>query len=78
MRKEYISPAIKLLVIDELCTMKYGSVVSGESDVVIDGFDVSEDTPDKGDENGGIIQTIGVVVNTIPMTLTTSLTIHIL
>mgnify|MGYP000846463121 FL=1 len=50
MRKEYISPAIKLLVIDELCTMKYGSVVSGESDVVIDGFDVSEDTPDKGDE----------------------------
>nr|WP_303255710.1 hypothetical protein [uncultured Prevotella sp.] len=26
--------------------MKYGSVVSGESDVVIDGFDVSEDTPD--------------------------------
>ncbi len=50
MRKEYISPAIKLLVIDELCTMKYGSVVSGESDVVIDGFDVSEDTPDNGDE----------------------------
>ena len=46
MRKEYISPAIKLLVIGELCTMKYGSVVSGESDVVIDGFDVSEDTPD--------------------------------
>lgn len=37
-------------MIDELCTMKYGSVVSGESDVVIDGFDVSEDTPDKGDE----------------------------
>ena len=51
MRKEYISPAIKLLVIDELCTMKYGSVVSGESDVVIDGFDVSEDTPDNGNEN---------------------------
>ena len=51
MRKEYISPAIKLLVIDELCTMKNASVVSGESDVVIDGFDVSEDTPDNGNEN---------------------------
>ena len=50
MRKEYISPEIKLLVIDELCTMKYGSIVSGESDVVIDGFDVSEDTPDNGDD----------------------------
>ena len=50
MRKEYISPAIKLLVIDELCTMRNASVVSGESDVVIDGFDVSEDTPDNGDE----------------------------
>ena len=51
MRKEYISPAIKLLVIDELCTMRNASVVSGESDVVIDGFDVSEDTPDNGNEN---------------------------
>ena len=49
MRKEYISPAIKLLVIDELCTMKYGSVVSGESDVVIDGFDVVE-KPSEGDD----------------------------
>ncbi len=51
MRKEYISPAIKLLVIDELCTMRNASVVSGESDVVIDSFDVSEDTPDNGNEN---------------------------
>ena len=51
MRKEYISPAIKLLVIDELCTMRNASVVSGESDVVIDSFDVSEETPDKGDKN---------------------------
>ena len=51
MRKEYISPAIKLLVIDELCTtLRYGSVVSGKSDVVVDGFDVSEDTPDNGNE----------------------------
>ena len=51
MRKEYISPEIKLLVIDELCTMRYGSIVRGESDVVIDGFDVSEDTaPDNGDD----------------------------
>ena len=50
MRKEYISPAIKLLVIDELCTMRNASVVSGKSDVVVDGFDVSEDTPDNGDE----------------------------
>ena len=50
MRKEYISPAIKLLVIDELCTMRNASVVSGESDVVVDGFDVSEGTPDNGDE----------------------------
>lgn len=50
MRKEYISPAIKLLVIDELCTMRNASVVSGESDVVIDSFDVSEDTPDNGGE----------------------------
>ena len=51
MRKEYISPAIKLLVIDELCTMRNASVVSGKSDVVIDSFGVSEDTPDKGDKN---------------------------
>ena len=50
MRKEYISPAIKLLVIDELCTMRNASVVSDESDVVIDSFDVSEETPDNGDE----------------------------
>ncbi len=50
MRKEYISPTIKLLVIDELCTMGNASVVSGESDVVIDSFDVSEETPDNGDE----------------------------
>ena len=50
MRKEYISPAIKLLVIDELCTMRNASVVSGESDVVIDSFDVSEETPDKKDD----------------------------
>ena len=50
MRKEYISPAIKLLVIDELCTMRNASVVSGKSDVVVDGFDVSEETPDNGDE----------------------------
>ena len=46
MRKEYISPAIKLLVIDELCTMRNASVVSGKSDVVIDSFGVSEETPD--------------------------------
>ena len=52
MRKEYISPAIKLLVIDELCRIGSASVVStkNNSDVVIDGFDVSEDTPDNGDE----------------------------
>ena len=49
MRKEYISPAIKLLVIDELCTMRNASVVSGESDVVVDGFDVVED-PSEGDD----------------------------
>ena len=50
MRKEYISPAIKLLVIDELCTtLRSGSVVSGESDVVIDGFGVVEDTSEKDD-----------------------------
>ena len=47
MRKEYISPAIKLLVIDELCTMRNASVVSGESDVVVDGFDVVEDPSEK-------------------------------
>ena len=53
MRKEYISPAIKLLVIDELCSIGNASVVStkNNSDVVIDGFDVSEDTPDNGNEN---------------------------
>ena len=53
MRKEYISPAIKLLVIDELCRIGNASVVStkNNSDVVIDGFDVSEDTPDNGNEN---------------------------
>ena len=51
MRKEYISPAIKLLVIDELCTMRNASVVSGKSDVVIDSFDVSEETPDNNDDN---------------------------
>ncbi len=49
MRKEYISPAIKLLVIDELCTMRNASVVSGESDVVVDGFDVVEN-PSEGDD----------------------------
>ncbi len=49
MRKEYISPAIKLLVIDELCTMRNASVVSGKSDVVIDSFGVSEETPDNKD-----------------------------
>ena len=47
MRKEYISPAIKLLVIDELCTMRNASVVRGESDVVVDGFDVVEDPSEK-------------------------------
>jgi|GEM_PF-6974398 hypothetical protein len=51
MRKEYISPAIKLLVIDELCTMRNASVVSGKSDVVIDSFGVSEETPDNKDNN---------------------------
>lgn len=49
MRKEYISPAIKLLVIDELCTMRNASVVKGESDVVVDGFGVVEDTSEKDD-----------------------------
>ena len=47
MRKEYISPAIKLLVIDELCTIRNASVVRGESDVVVDGFDVVEDPSEK-------------------------------
>ena len=51
MRKEYISPEIKLLVIDELCTMRNASVVSGKSDVVIDSFGVSEETPDNKDNN---------------------------
>lgn len=51
MRKEYISPAINLLVIDELCTMRNASVVSGKSDVVIDSFGVSEETPDNKDNN---------------------------
>ena len=51
MRKEYISPAIKLLVIDELCTMRNASVVSGKSDVIIDSFGVSEETPDNKDNN---------------------------
>ena len=50
MRKEYISPEIKLLVIDELCFVN-GSVVEvkNNSDVVIDGFGVVED-PSEGDE----------------------------
>ena len=51
MRKEDIAPAIKLLVIDELCTMRNASVVSGKSDVVIDSFGVSEETPDNKDNN---------------------------
>ena len=52
MRKKYISPAIKLLVIDELCTMRNASIVDGKnnsSDVVIDGFGVVEDTSEKDD-----------------------------
>ena len=50
MRKEYISPAIKLLVIDELC-FESASVVSNKnnSDVVIDGFGVVEDTSEEDD-----------------------------
>ena len=51
MRKEYISPAIKLLVIDELCYV-HASIVDGKnnsSDVVIDGFDVVEDPSEKDD-----------------------------
>ena len=52
MRKIYISPAIKLLVIDELCTMRNASIVDGKnnsSDVVIDGFGVVEDTSEEDD-----------------------------
>ena len=51
MRKEYISPEIKLLVIDELCFVS-GSIVDGKnnsSDVVIDDFDVVE-KPSEGDD----------------------------
>ena len=50
MRKEYISPAIKLLVIDELCFVN-ASIVDGkkDSDVVIDGFGVVEDTSEEDD-----------------------------
>lgn len=51
MRKEYISPEIKLLVIDELCFV-HASIVDGKnnsSDVVIDGFDVVEDPSVKDD-----------------------------
>nr|WP_288696453.1 hypothetical protein [uncultured Prevotella sp.] len=50
MRKEYISPAIKLLVIDKLCFVN-ASIVDGkkDSDVVIDGFGVVEDTSEEDD-----------------------------
>ena len=51
MRKEYISPKIKLLVIDELCFVS-GSIVDGKnnsSDVVIDDFDVVK-KPSEGDD----------------------------
>ena len=50
MRKKYISPAIKLLVIDELCFVN-ASIVDGkkDSDVVIDGFGVVEDTSEEDD-----------------------------
>ena len=51
MRKEYISPEIKLLVIDELCFV-HASIVDGKnnsSDVVFDGFDVVEDPSEKDD-----------------------------
>ena len=51
MRKEYISPEIKLLVIDELCIV-HTSIVDGKnnsSDVVIDGFGVVEDTSEEDD-----------------------------
>ena len=49
MRKKYISPAIKLLVIDELCSIGHASVVDGkkDSDVVIDGFGVVEEPSEK-------------------------------
>ena len=52
MRKEYISPAIKLLVIDELCSIGNASVVStkNNSDVVIDGFGVVEDTSEEDEK----------------------------
>lgn len=48
MRKEYISPAIKLLVIDELCFVN-ASIVDGkkDSDDVIDSFGVVEDPSEK-------------------------------
>lgn len=48
MRKIYISPAIKLLVIDELCFVN-ASIVDGkkDSDVVIDGFGVVEEPSEK-------------------------------
>ena len=51
MRKEYISPAFKLLVIDELCSIGNASVIStkNNSDVVIDGFGVVEDTSEEDD-----------------------------
>ena len=51
MRKEYISPAIKLLVIDELCSIGHASVVDGkkDSDAVIDGFDVVENPSEEDD-----------------------------
>ena len=50
MRKKYISPAIKLLVIDELCFVN-ASIVDGkkDSDDVIDGFGVVEDTSEEDD-----------------------------
>lgn len=49
MRKKYISPAIKLLVIDELCSIGHASVEDGkkDSDVVIDGFGVVEEPSEK-------------------------------
>ena len=50
MRKKYISPAIKLLVIDELCVATASVVeVKNNSDVVIDGFGVVEDTSEEDD-----------------------------
>ena len=51
MRKEYISPEIKLLVIDELCSIGNASIIDGkkDSDVVIDGFGVVEE-PTEGDD----------------------------